>query len=461
MQSKSILGNILILLVFCSGLGLLLYPAFSDCWNSFHQSQVLVNYENTVEKMSKSLYKKIIEEAKAYNKNLAEEGIDWHMSKKQEQKYNEILNINESGIMGYVEIPSIQCSLPIYHGTEEAVLQVAVGHLQGSSLPVGGKGSHCIISGHRGLPSAKLFTDLDQMKEGDNFSIHVMKEQLFYEVDQIQVVLPEETESLQIEKDADLCTLVTCTPYGINSHRLLVMGRRIDTPQTEEIAADEKGEEKMQPWYLKSGFLRWFLLGIVLCFCCLKIHVEAITQVDTTAQAGLKIQYEVENAVFSLYKVADVSKTYRFTSTKEFAAFHKKEDTKTAKDWRTQAESLADYVKENQISPYVKTKISNEGTLIWDNLPVGLYLVIGDKVSDGTKQYIPSPFLVSLPSQNEEKEWEYCPTVYPKYKVTTESEISDMSDILPQTGQLWWPVPILIGIGLLFFVFMWHYRRKL
>lgn len=152
------------------------------------------------------------------------------MTKEERKEYESLLNVSENGIIGYIEIPVINCSLPIYHGTDETVLQIAVGHIEGSSLPVGGLGTHCVLSGHRGLPSAKLFTNLDKLSEKDTFYIRVLNETLTYEVDQIRIVEPHEVEALEIEPGKDYCTLVTCTPYGINTHRLLVRGHRINNP---------------------------------------------------------------------------------------------------------------------------------------------------------------------------------------------------------------------------------------
>ena len=173
-------------------------------------------------------YDKLWAEAQEYNEKLAKQDSIFMLPEAQKKEYTKLLDISGTGIMGYIEIPSIRCSLPIYHGTEESALQIAVGHLEWSSLPVGGESTHCVLSGHRGLPSAKLFTNLDQLKEGDVFLLRVLDEVLTYEVDQILIVEPQETDSLTIEEGKDLCTLVTCTPYGINTHRLLVRGHRIE-----------------------------------------------------------------------------------------------------------------------------------------------------------------------------------------------------------------------------------------
>lgn len=219
--------TLIIVLVFLTGVGLLTYPSIANYWNSFHQTRVIMSYQETVSKMDKEDYKKILDAAKKYNKELGKTGIQWVLSPEQKAEYNKQLKIDKSGVMGYISIPKIHVKLPIYHGTSEKVLQTSIGHLEGTSLPVGGKPSHCIVSGHRGLPSAKLFTDLDRMKEGDTWTMTILNETLTYEVDQIRIVEPTDLSNLQIKKGKDYCTLVTCTPYGINSHRLLVRGHRI------------------------------------------------------------------------------------------------------------------------------------------------------------------------------------------------------------------------------------------
>ena len=231
MKKKRDYSTIILVFILLAGLSLLLYPSFSDWWNSFHSSQAITDYTKQVRDMSDEDYSQIWQEARDYNYSLTQRRNDYILSKAQKEKYNKLLNISGYGIMGYIEIPSIKCSLPVYHGTEESVLQVAVGHLEWSSLPVGGEGSHCVLSGHRGLPSAKLFSDLDKLSEGDIFMLQILDEVLTYEVDQILIVEPHETKALHIEEGKDLCTLVTCTPYGINSHRLLVRGHRVETKE--------------------------------------------------------------------------------------------------------------------------------------------------------------------------------------------------------------------------------------
>ena len=221
------------------GAGLLLYPSVANYWNSFHQTRAISTYTEAVSNMSAADYKKIINEAREYNERIAESGIKWVMTDAEKDEYKRQLSINGSDVMAYVNVPKFHIKCPIYHGTDEAVLQVAVGHLEGSSLPVGGESTHCLISGHRGLPSARLFTDIAKMREGDTWTISVLNETLTYECDQIRIVEPEDLSDLQLIEGEDLCTLITCTPYGINTHRLLVRGHRVPNAQgTADVTAD-------------------------------------------------------------------------------------------------------------------------------------------------------------------------------------------------------------------------------
>lgn len=220
--------TVILLLILLMGLSLLLYPTVSDYWNSFHQSRAIASYAEAVAELDDGMYEKMWQEAVEYNEKLKEKDNRWVLTEEEQEEYDSILNVSGTGIMGYIEIPEIKVSLPIYHGVDEGILQIAIGHITGTSLPVGGEGTHCVVSGHRGLPSAKLFTDLDKLVEGDIFMMRVLDETLTYEVDQILIVEPEDTSSLEIEEGKDLCTLVTCTPYGVNSHRMLVRGHRIE-----------------------------------------------------------------------------------------------------------------------------------------------------------------------------------------------------------------------------------------
>ena len=217
-----------------AGLCLLAYPTVSDIWNSTRQSKAVASYEAFVRETDDEKLDQARSAAIAYNERLAEEGNSWFLTDERRAEYESLLAVAGTGVMGYVDIPKISCTLPIYHGTEEDVLQVAVGHIEGSSLPIGGESTHCVVSGHRGLPSARLFTDLDKLKEGDLFTLHSLGDTLYYEIDQILTVEPNDVEALEVIAGQDYCTLVTCTPYGVNSHRLLVRGHRVDASAAEE-----------------------------------------------------------------------------------------------------------------------------------------------------------------------------------------------------------------------------------
>ena len=254
--------TLLIVVVFVAGLSFLLYPTVSDLWNRAHQSRAIATYTEQVEKLDDSSNKEMLKAARKYNKELLEKADHWKLSKKDKKKYESLLDVSGTGIMGYIEIPKIDCSLPVYHGTDEGALQIAIGHLEGSSLPVGGKSSHCVLSGHRGLPSARLFTDLDQMEEGDTFILNILGHKLAYEVDQIKVVLPEEMSDLEIQEGKDLCTLVTCTPYGINTHRLLVRGHRVKYVETKVQEQKEVSKSKTDTRLVIAGAV----VGAVVLF---------------------------------------------------------------------------------------------------------------------------------------------------------------------------------------------------
>lgn len=230
---KKHLSTIALILVLLAGVSLLLYPTVSDYWNARHASKAVADYTQNVQALDQDAYDELLAAAEDYNRSLLTRENGFFLTEEQQAQYESLLDISGTGIMGYIEIPSINVSLPIYHGTSDSVLQIAVGHLDWTSLPVGGESTHCVLSGHRGLPSAKLFTNLDQIVEGDTFIIRVLDEVLTYEVDRILIVEPEDVTALQIESGKDLCALVTCTPYGINSHRLLVRGHRVETEQEE------------------------------------------------------------------------------------------------------------------------------------------------------------------------------------------------------------------------------------
>lgn len=264
---KKHFSTILLIFILLIGLSLLLYPTFSDWWNSLHQSRAVASYVEQVANIDTQQYEALWSAAWEYNQSLAGRSNSFLLSQEQKQTYQELLNVGGNDVMGYIEIPLIGVTLPIYHGTDEAVLQVAVGHLDWTSLPVGGTGSHCVLSGHRGLPSARLFTDLDKLNTGDTFKLYVLDEVLTYEVDQILIVEPEDVSALHIEEGKDLCTLVTCTPYGINSHRLLVRGHRVENAEaahTVRVTSDAIEIEPMLVAIVIGSFMLLVLLAILL-----------------------------------------------------------------------------------------------------------------------------------------------------------------------------------------------------
>ena len=266
MKKKS--SKIVIILIFLAGLSLLLYPLVANQWNNHRQKQLISNYESVVadkEAAGNIDYAAEMKKAEAYNDALLPSILPDSFAVAESQteadsSYENSLNIAGDGMMGIVEIPKIDIKLPIYHGTSDEVLQKAAGHLEGSSLPIGGENTHAVISAHRGLPSASLFTDLDQLEIGDHFLIHVLDETLCYEVDQILVVDPEDTSALAVEDGEDLMTLLTCTPYGVNTQRLMVRGHRV--PYEEQTVADE--QTPLSGLSLHTNYLLWVIVGIVV-----------------------------------------------------------------------------------------------------------------------------------------------------------------------------------------------------
>lgn len=251
-------------LIFLAGLSLLLYPFVANEWNNYRQKRLISNYESQVSQMEDEIdYEEEWERAHAYNKALLPSILPDSFAiasaaDEPDAEYMSCLSVTGDGMMGVVEIPKIDIKIPIYHTTEEEVLQVAAGHLEGSSLPVGGENTHAVISAHRGLPSASLFTDLDQLQEGDHFLLHILDDTLCYEVDQVSVVEPEDTGSLAVEAGEDLVTLLTCTPYGVNTQRLLVRGHRVSYDPEEVIAVESENKAVS----FRTNYLLWVVVGL-------------------------------------------------------------------------------------------------------------------------------------------------------------------------------------------------------
>lgn len=269
---KKRITTILVCAMFAAGLSLLLYPFVANQWNNYRQSQLLTSYEEAVSEMEESGRVDYEEEwlkARNYNDELLPYILPDSFSTAEvpqegDAAYLSCLNLTEDGMMGYVQVPKINVKIPIYHTTNEDVLQKAAGHLPGSSLPIGGEGTHTVISAHRGLPSAALFTDLDKLKEGDVFLLSVLDETLAYQVDRINVVEPTDTQALSAEDGEDLATLLTCTPYGVNSHRLLVRGHRIPYEEAADEGTPLAAISGLVGPSLHTSYLLWVLVGLAV-----------------------------------------------------------------------------------------------------------------------------------------------------------------------------------------------------
>ncbi|MGN1132959.1 MAG: class C sortase [Oscillospiraceae bacterium] len=256
-----VISDILTVLIILVGAAFLGYPTFSQWWNSMHMSRVVANYDETVDELSKANKNALRKQADEYNKKLLKKAARFNFSKEDEEKYNSVLDVND-GVMAVLDIPKIDVKLPVYHGTDESVLQMGIGHLEGSSFPVGGKGTHSVLSGHRGLPNAELLSGLDRIELGDYFTIRVLGETLTYQVDNIETVLPDDLHLLEIDENKDLCTIVTCTPYGINTHRLMIRGIRV--PNLEKAIPRGKGNSDRFPMWVVILIIAPLLILIIV-----------------------------------------------------------------------------------------------------------------------------------------------------------------------------------------------------
>ena len=263
-MKKSRASTVILIIVFLVGLSLLLYPSLSDYWNSFRQSRAIASYVESVSHLDNQEYQALLEEARAYNASLVGDKTRFSPTEEETAEYLTLLG-STGGAVGYIEVPVISLSLPIYLGTSETVLQVGAGAMEGSSLPIGGESTHAVLTGHRGLPSATLFTDLDRLVQGDMFHIHILNETCTYEVDQILIVEPAEMDALEIVEGEDYCTLVTCTPYGVNSHRMLVRGHRIETPEDAVFVQVSPDALQMDPLFI-APFVAVPILLVLLLF---------------------------------------------------------------------------------------------------------------------------------------------------------------------------------------------------
>ena len=265
-MKKDKLINIFIALMIIVGLSVMFYPVVSDMWNTYRNSLLISSHKKDVNDLSKKQTEQIWNEAVNYNKNHKEnfikEDVFTNLKKHTKSKYDSYLNISKNGVMGTIVIPKINVEIPIYHGTGEKELQTGVGHMEGTSLPVGGTSSHCVLSAHRGLPSAKLFTDLDKMKKGDLFFLHILDKTLAYKVEDIFTVKPDETDKLSLIKGKDYVTLLTCTPYGVNTHRLLVRGVRTAYKQNQE-----------QNVSILKDYRVWILIGTIVALIIVNVFM--------------------------------------------------------------------------------------------------------------------------------------------------------------------------------------------
>lgn len=276
-------STIALLAALAVGVALMLYPGVSDWWNSFNQSHAIAGYERAASAMSNDEAEEMLARARSYNEDLPGFANRYHPTEREHERYLDTLNVTEDGIMCYVEIPSIRVSLPVYHGVDSSVLQVAIGHIEGTSLPVGGPSTHTVISGHRGLPSAELFSNIDQLREGDTFMLQTLGETLTYEVDQIRIVEPDELDDIEIEEGLDLCTLVTCTPYGVNTHRLLVRGHRVaNEPDAPRVMADAR---QIDPVYV-APFVAVPLIAALVAVMAVRARGRGAAKRAATRTAG-------------------------------------------------------------------------------------------------------------------------------------------------------------------------------
>ncbi len=262
------ISTIILTVIFLVGLGVMLYPTVSDYWNSFHQTRAIANYDAVVAELDETDYEALFQAAEEYNEKLRGLGAPFSEHEQLSELYYSVLDVAGNGIIGYINIPKINVNLPIYHGTSDSVLNVAAGHLEGSSLPIGGEARHSVLSAHRGLPSAKLFTDLDELEVADIFTITVLNQVLTYEVDQILIVEPTQMEALNVTAGQDYCTLLTCTPYGINSHRMLVRGHRVENIDDRVIVVTPDAQ-KIPTYYVIPA------VGVPLLFIVLFIMLVA------------------------------------------------------------------------------------------------------------------------------------------------------------------------------------------
>ncbi len=490
---KKNMVTVLLVMAFFIGVGLLIYPTFSDYWNSFHQSRAIMTYASDISKLPTEEYEKAIASAEDYNAALAKQGVLWNMTDAQADAYDAELNVAGTGVMGYLDIPKIGVRLPVYHGTSDTVLQTSIGHIEGSSLPVGGEDTHSILSGHRGLPSARLFTDLDKLVLGDTWTIHVLNETLTYEADRIRIVEPYDLSELNIVKGKDYCTLVTCTPYGINTHRLLVRGHRIANAGGEAaVIADALQIDPIYiaPWiavpalvllfiaaFASTGsrkrgrgsrLARKYLLqkGLLLMLVLILMAPNPVWAFDTidfsrTGEISVTIRsattgLPVGGGSLVLYKIADAVEKEEGGYALDASGTDFKEAGEDYSSDRKldagMAARLAKYAESQGISG--KTlPVGATGLVREKDLPLGLYLIVQKEAKDGYSAI--KPFLVTVPQRDLHGNYVYKVDATPKpgtevmpTPTRKPTPTPTLAPRLPQTGQLWWPVWVLAAAGI-------------
>lgn len=417
-------------ILFLIGICIFLYPSISDWWNSFHQSLVIRRYGEEMSQIDEKNMKEWKEEALLYNKKIEKRYME-PLSKEEQFEYASVFDMYEDGLIGYIEIPVINVRLPFYHGTEESVLQIGAGHMEGTSFPAGGMNSHCVLSGHRGLPSARLFTGLDQLRMGDVFRICVLNEEYDYQVYKIQTVLPEETSLLKIEKDKDLCTLVTCTPYGINSHRLLVSGIRIEKgeemSQTEESFMNKKDDLKGKFRMQWKSTIKWSVLCLLIVFFWLSSNreVKAWGQTDVLEESDkktfdLEVQYRFPGITFWLCEIAGDGKEYDLDC----------------------------------LEPMKTGNTNTNGQIRFEDISPGSYVILGEEYREQGYRFVPVITELELPFDDRIETGKI--VIRPKFeKIPEETEKennNDLEESLPQTGQPWLLVLFFIFAGAFFLV---------
>ena len=457
--------TLILLGVFLAGLSLLLYPSVSSYWNSITQSRAIVDYDTIVKSLSPKDNTAYFERAEEYNSEL--KALSFPLTEYQQiSGYDDCLNAVGDGVIGYIDIDKIQVKLPIYHGTDPSMLNHACGHIQGSSFPIAGKGTHAAISAHRGLPSAKLFSDLDKLEVGDTFRITVLDKTFIYEVDQIKTVLPDDVSDLLIDEEKELCILVTCTPYGINTHRLLVRGHRIESedmrsfgaisdafiidrlivtpvvampiilllilyvcfkPAKRKLPINDEGELIWKK--ISYRIANFILIAALLLSGTVTAHAasttEASEKVQLRSDCTLDVTYSSEGMVFAgqdikLWHIADITEDAQYALAGSFRSYPiQVTGTSSQSEWDEMTITLNSYILADGIAADQTAKTDARGKVVFDNLTAGIYLVSSVRTEQDGKYYVFESFLAAVPGVDSEGQWVYSVSARPKMSVHT------------------------------------------